>query len=75
MARQVVLGEIGVELRLRPVGKRIDLEPALILLEPRQRGAGPRLEPLAPRNPGVERLQRAGKRFDLADLAAAVGVP
>ena len=65
MARQVVLGEIRVEIGLHPVAERIDLEPAVLDLEPRDVLAGLRLERLAPRNPAVEPGFRARQRLDL----------
>src|SRR3546814_15584659 len=55
-SRQVVFGEIGVERIARPVGKRIELQPARapVELEARQALARRRLESLASGDGGVE---------------------
>src|SRR5688572_29287420 len=75
VARQIVLGEVGVEIVLGPVAKRVDLEPAVLDLEARQVLAGERLERFAAADPGIEALLGALERFNLANLAAAVRVP
>src|SRR3546814_12219276 len=76
MARQVVFGEIGVERIARPVGKRIELQPARapVELEARQALARRRLESLASGDGGVEISESVFERLDLANLAATVGV-
>src|SRR3546814_9054478 len=67
MARQIMLGKIGVEPFLVPIGKRIDLQPTVLDLEPRQARARFRLEALAARNPCLNAFKRARQRFDLAN--------
>src|SRR3546814_14881454 len=76
MARQVMLGEIGVELFTRPVGERVELQPArrTIELEAREPLPRRRLETLASGDRGIEIGQRLFERLHLADFAAAVGV-
>src|SRR5690242_2209306 len=70
VAGERVVGEIGVELGLGPIGQRVDLEPALgvagIDLETRQAGAARRLEALAPGEGRVEAGDGARQRLDLA---------
>src|SRR5690606_38173399 len=75
VAREVVLGEVGLEVVLGPVAERVDLEPAVLDLEPREVLPGDRLERLAARDPRVEALLGPLERLDLANLAAAVGIP
>src|SRR3546814_17904752 len=76
MARQVVFGEIGVERIARPVGKRIELQPARapVELEARQALARRRLESLASGDGGVEISESVFERLDLANLSETVGV-
>src|SRR3546814_3943498 len=70
MARQVMLGEIGVELFTRPVGERVELQPArrTIELEAREPLPRRRLETLASGDRGIEIGQRLFERLHLADL-------
>jgi hypothetical protein len=75
MRRQVVAGEIGGDVGLCPVGKRVHLHPPVrFALNRRERGAGAPLEPLAPGDPGRETGERRVERFDLALPAAAIRV-
>ena len=73
VTRQLRLGEIGVERRLVPVGERVDLQPAFVDLEPRQRTAAS-LKAFASRNPGVEWREGTTQRLDLAQVAATIGI-
>ena len=58
------------------MGQRVDLQEAVlaVLLEQPQPGPARPLGPLAPGDPGPERLQGAAQRQGLAQEAAGVGV-
>src|SRR5512142_3025301 len=74
MAGQVVLGRVGFKLLQRPIGKRIEAEPAFEELDSLHLGALACLEPLASRDLRCERFKRALERNDLAEVAAGIGV-
>src|SRR6185437_2376644 len=75
MARQVVRGEIGVDPRRVPAGKRIDLDaPVLRLLDQREFAARRGLVALAAGDPGIEAVERRVERLDLALPAAEIGI-
>ena len=77
VARQVVALEVGVEVGLLPVGQRIDLDPAVVAvdLDPLQLRPRAALEALAAGDPGVEALERALQRLDLAEWQHMSGLP
>src|SRR3954469_9146387 len=74
--RQIVLVDVGPDLRLAPVRERVDLpQPVqLVVAELRREAAALRLLAAEAGDPGVDRRQRALQRRDLADAAAGVGV-
>jgi len=72
MSWQLVLGDIGLELGLAPVGERIELHLAVGRLDHRQAQAVAAMEALAAGDPGVEAAQGAVQRQHLADVAAGV---
>ena len=74
MGRQVMLGHVGVELGLAPVGQGIELHLAVGLFHHRQGQAVAAVEALAAGDPAVEALQGGVQRDHLADVAAGVGV-
>src|SRR3546814_14191362 len=76
VARQVVRLEIGLEHLARPVGERVEFQPArrTIELEAREPLPRRRLETLATGDRRNEIVQRLIERLHLADFAATVRV-
>src|SRR5258706_15283688 len=56
VGRQVMFGGVGVKLGLGPVGERVELQLAIVLLDYRQADAVAPMEALAAGEPGVEAL-------------------
>src|SRR5437868_9380384 len=75
MRRQAVLGDIGRDVGGAPARQWIDLHMLAVGLEHRQVKPRGGLEALAAADPGVEAGERALQRRDLAEGAAAVGIP
>ena len=74
MHRQIMLDHVCVNCCPVPIGKRIDLEAALLNLKARQPLTRFGLECLAPRKLCIKRRECRVQGDYLADLAAAIGI-
>ncbi len=77
VVRDLVDGDVGLDALRVPVDERVDL-PDAVALRPLHLGrlrAARRLLPPDARDPGAVGLERGQQRLDLADVAAAVGIP
>ena len=74
MRRQMGALENGFDRVARDVGERIELQPAMVLLDDWDACADAALKSFASIDPGIERLQRIRQRLHLADEATGVGI-
>ena len=74
MARQAGFRDVVEHFARAPADQRIDLDPLAFRFEQRQVRARRALEAFAAGDPRVIAVHRLGKRADLADVAAAVGI-
>ena len=74
MPGQRASDELRLDHRCVPVGERVDLCAPVHGFDNGHRGPCRGLRPLAPGDPGRERLQRLLKRLNLAERAAGIGV-